>query len=160
VKSTPDPKVEPAPRRLPTPATAAPKSPSRPAASKAKASEQVAAVVPHQQPTSPPRPAVKPPPAPKRADPAEPREVLKALPAPEEPPPVRKAAVPQVFVERTVWHPLADRRVAMVSLGKEAEAVELREGDALGPYVVGEIEPTGVFFYQGDEELRRRVGDR
>jgi hypothetical protein len=139
---------------------AASKTPApRPAAApEAKAPVQTAAAVPRAKPASPPRPAVKPTPPPETPAPAESRQVLKsALPEPSS---AGRPGTPDIFVERTIWHPLADRRVAMVSLGDGAEAVELREGESLGPFVVGEIEPTGVFFYQGDQELRRRVGAR
>jgi hypothetical protein len=68
--------------------------------------------------------------------------------------------VPDVYVARTLWHPIAERRVAIVEIGEGGEAVELHEGDAIGPLVVGEIEPSGVFFYHDGVELRRRVGAR
>jgi hypothetical protein len=68
--------------------------------------------------------------------------------------------VPTVYVERTIWHPMAERRVAVVELEGSDEALELHEGDAVGPLVVGEIEPSGVFFVYDGVELRRRVGAR
>jgi hypothetical protein len=107
--------------------------------------------------TPPPvtRPAVEEP-APR------PTEVASAVPAEQVAAPrvkqVPRSAIPEVTVERTVWHPLADRRVAVVALADRAESVELHEGDALGPLVVAEIEPTGVVFVHEGVELRRSVG--
>jgi hypothetical protein len=68
--------------------------------------------------------------------------------------------VPNVYVERTIWHPMAERRVAVVELEGSDETLELHEGDAVGPLVVGKIEPSGVFFVHDGVELRRRVGVR
>ena len=84
---------------------------------------------------------------------------------PEAPPPavanrLRRAPVPEVFVLRTVWHPDAERRVAEVEVRGRPEAVRLHEGDAVGPLVVGRIEPSGVVFLHEQVELRRRVGAR
>ena len=82
------------------------------------------------------------------------------LKVPPPPPPVPRSAPPDVYVARTVWHPIADRRVAVVEYGSSGETVELREGDVIGPLVVGEIQPSGVFFTHDGVELRRRVGAR
>jgi hypothetical protein len=68
--------------------------------------------------------------------------------------------VPTVYVERTIWHPMAERRVAVVALEGNDQTLELHEGDAVGPLVVGKIEPSGVFFVHDGVELRRRVGAR
>jgi hypothetical protein len=113
-------------------------------------------------------PAVKPPPTP-RAEP-EPEPKLKPEPAAEAPPkpappaakpePILRSPVPGVYVERTIWHPDASQRLAVVELEGQDEALELREGDVVGPLVVGKIEPSGVFFYHDGIELRRRVGAR
>jgi hypothetical protein len=65
-----------------------------------------------------------------------------------------------VYVERTIWHPLAERRIAVVELEGSDETLELHEGDAVGTLVVGKIEPSGVFFVHDGVELRRRVGAR
>jgi hypothetical protein len=84
---------------------------------------------------------------------------------PEPPPPVvparlRRAPVPEVFVLRTVWHPVAERRVAEVEVWGRPEPFRLHEGDAVGPLVVKRIEPSGVVFLHEQVELRRRVGAR
>jgi len=132
------------------PKTAAPEVVAPPA----PAPEVVAAVVeePKSQPSaSPPRKApVAKAPAPKPVVSKPAVSKRKAAPPPE----------PEVFVARTVWHPIADRRVAVVEFGGNGEAVELREGDLIGPLVVGEIEPSGVYFTNNGVELRRRVGER
>jgi hypothetical protein len=95
------------------------------------------------------------PPAPPRAEP-EPKSAPRAA----ESQPVLRSLVPTVYVERTIWHPLAERRVAVVELEGRDDALELHEGDAVGPLVVGEIEPSGVFFVYDGVQLRRRVGAR
>jgi hypothetical protein len=84
---------------------------------------------------------------------------------PDSPPPVvsarlRRAPVPEVFVTRTIWHPVAERRVAEVEVRGRPEPLRLHEGDAVGPLVVGRIEPSGVVFLHEQVELRRRVGAR
>jgi hypothetical protein len=71
-----------------------------------------------------------------------------------------RAPEPEILVVRTVWHPIASRRVAVVEFGGNGEQVEIREGDMIGPLVVGEIEPSGVYFEQDGVELRKRVGTR
>jgi hypothetical protein len=97
---------------------------------------------------------------------AKPPATLRAEPEPKSEPraaesrPIPRALVPTVYVERTIWHPMAERRVAVVELEGSDEALELHEGDAVGPLVVGEIEPSGVFFVYDGVELRRRVGAR
>ena len=130
------------------------------------------------------RPAVAPPPrdepvpAPAPAEPAAPpgereiREVLAGKPPsgvrPEAPPPQRasgatarvRAELPAIVVERTEWHPLPERRLAVVTLEGHSEPLTLREGDAVGPFIVGAIEPSGVLFRHEGIELRRRVGAR
>jgi hypothetical protein len=69
-----------------------------------------------------------------------------------------QAAVP-IGVERTSWHPHADRRVAWVTFGAGA-ARQVREGDKVGVFEVVEIEPDGVLFADGPLEVRRSVGQR
>jgi hypothetical protein len=56
----------------------------------------------------------------------------------------------------TVWF-RSCRRLAKVTLAGGALR-ELHEGDAIGPLVVSEIEPSGVVFVRDGVELRRRVG--
>jgi hypothetical protein len=116
----------------------------RPAASEAEEGVELASAAP----------AAKPPAAPR----AEPRR--KPAPRAAEPEPILRSPVPNVYVARTIWHPLAERRIAVVELGGSDETLELHEGDAVGPLVVGKIEPSGVFFVHEGVELRRRVGAR
>jgi hypothetical protein len=116
----------------------------RPAAPEAEKSVQLASAAPAAKP--PPTPRAEPPPGP-------------APPAAESEP-ILRSPVPTVYVERTIWHPMAERRVAVVALEGNDETLELHEGDAVGPLVVGKIEPSGVFFVHDGVELRRRVGAR
>ena len=72
---------------------------------------------------------------------------------------IARAEVPGLRVERTVWHPIAERRVATIEFGQDAERREIHEGDAVGPLVVSEIEPSGVVFVHEGVEVRRRIGE-
>jgi hypothetical protein len=81
-------------------------------------------------------------------------------PPPPAPSKLVRAFVPDVLVVRTVWHPAAERRVAEIQVEGRPEPLLLHEGDAVGPLVVREIEPSGVLFLHDDVELRRRVGMR
>ena len=83
------------------------------------------------------------------------------------PPPVAAApraepraglAPPVVEVLRTIWHPNPERRVARLRVGGFAAPMEVREGDAVSTLVVKTIEPSGVLFLHGGEELRRDIG--
>jgi hypothetical protein len=106
--------------------------------------------------SAPPEPA----PAPARAASA----AKAAAPARRAPRPARTPDValipapPRIEVERTRWHPTPERRVALVRVEGHKDALELREGDAVGTLVVAEIEPSGVVFLHGGERLQRRVG--
>jgi len=122
--------------------------PTPPAEEPAPEPVQVAAVVPTPAPA--PAPAMEEP-APK----VEARVEAKPKLAP--PPPVPRP--PDVYVARTEWHPIAERRIAVVELGTSGEAV-VREGDVIGSLVVAEIEPTGVHFMHDGLDVRRRVGER
>jgi hypothetical protein len=73
---------------------------------------------------------------------------------------VKRAPVPVVFVEKTLWHPIPARRVAVVEVESQAEPLQLHEGDVVGPLVVATIEPSGVIFHHDGVELRRKVGVR
>jgi hypothetical protein len=64
---------------------------------------------------------------------------------------------PALRVAKTLWHPQADRRVAIVSLDG-AEPRRIHEGDVVGRYVVSEIQPSGVVFLDDGEKVRRAVG--
>jgi hypothetical protein len=63
-----------------------------------------------------------------------------------------------VSVVGTTWHPTAERRSAKVRLLSNDELLTLREGDAVGAFVVQEISPSAVVFSAGGVEIRRRVG--
>ena len=72
---------------------------------------------------------------------------------------ILRAEIPGLRVERTVWHPIAERRVALIEFERSAERREIREGDAVGPLVVSKIEPSGVVFVHEGVEVRRRIGE-
>jgi hypothetical protein len=71
-----------------------------------------------------------------------------------------RASLPSLVVERTLWHPSAGRRLAVLEVEGRAGPVELREGDAVGDLVVLQIDPGGVVFLHRGVEIRRRVGAR
>lgn len=127
------------------------------AASPTRAPTAVSANTRPPETTPPPTPQAVEKPAP------EPTEVASVAPKKAVEPRVKqvpRSPVPDLNVERTVWHPLAERRVAVVTLQDSGEVVELHEGDAIGPLVVRAIEPTAVVFLHDGVELRRRIGSR
>ena len=71
---------------------------------------------------------------------------------------VQRAKIPVFSVEKTIWHPDADRRVAVVKLADAEEILRLKEGDAVGPLVVKTINPGSVLFDHDDIEIRYNVG--
>jgi hypothetical protein len=73
---------------------------------------------------------------------------------------VARTALPGVIVERTLWHPDAGRRLAVLQVEGRDGTVELREGDAVGDLVVQQIDPSGVLFLHRGVEIRQRVGAR
>jgi hypothetical protein len=76
------------------------------------------------------------------------------------PPKVAASAEPSVAVgvEKTRWHPKPQRREALVVLDGSA-ARTVREGDAVGPFRVTEIQPSGVLFERDGQQIRRGVGE-
>jgi hypothetical protein len=68
------------------------------------------------------------------------------------------ASFPALRVERTTWHPLAERRVAVV-LVPGAEAQSVHEGDVVAGARVKRIEPSGVVFEHAGREVRRKIGE-
>ncbi len=82
---------------------------------------------------------------------------VRAEPSPE-PDVAVVAHRPDVWVERTQWHPSPDKRSAIVRIGEHGEARELREGDAVDGVVVKEIRPSGVLFLHDGAEFKRGVG--
>jgi hypothetical protein len=121
----------------------------------------VAEVAPEREAPPAPRPAPlaaapAPPAAPDPAPPA-------ASGVPEPAPPAATPDVatiaprPEVWVERTQWHPTAERRRALVRLAGD-QPRELSEGDAIGALVIREIQPSGVVFLFQGNEFRRGIG--
>ncbi|HXV37192.1 MAG TPA: hypothetical protein VEC18_08585, partial [Myxococcota bacterium] len=73
-------------------------------------------------------------------------------------PGVARAALPELTVARTIWHPDAERRLAIVRSIESGEEVRLRVGDAYGPLVVEAIHPSGVLFDHEGVEIQYSVG--
>jgi hypothetical protein len=142
------PAPEPAPvakTPAPEPAVAAKTPAPEPAPVVAKTPAPEPAVVVAKTPPADPAPAVaKAPPT-------------AASPTPAQPEAAAEAA--DLFVERTLWHPVPSRRAAFVALdGGPATRVE--EGDVVGRYVVSEIRASGVVFLRDGKPLERKVGAR
>jgi hypothetical protein len=76
---------------------------------------------------------------------------------------IARNPIPSVLVTQTIWHPRAERRVAVIerldASGGE-ESLRMREGDRIGSLQLVSIEPTGVVFVHDGIELRRRIGAR
>jgi len=112
--------------------------------------------------------------APKRAPaPVAPKpapEVAAARPAPPPVEPPQNAArtaaeppppeAPALEVEKTQWHPLADRRIAWLRVAGEREPRRVVEGDVVDGMLVAKIEPSGVVFERNGEQLHRALGKR
>jgi hypothetical protein len=76
---------------------------------------------------------------------------------------VQRNRIPSVLVTQTIWHPRAERRIALIERLDASDGEELlrmREGDRIGPLELVSIEPAGVVFVHDGIELRRRVGAR
>jgi hypothetical protein len=73
-------------------------------------------------------------------------------------PVVVRAPVPDLTVDRTVWHPDSERRAAVVSVSGQPKPLHLREGDSVGGLTVLEITPSGVNFDREGVQLYNRVG--
>jgi hypothetical protein len=71
---------------------------------------------------------------------------------------VQRAKLPTLSVEKTIWHPDAYRRVAVVKLTDDEEVLRLKEGDAVGPLVVQTINPSSVLFNHDGVEITYNVG--
>jgi hypothetical protein len=116
------------------------------------------------QAPAPPAPAPAPAPAPKVAEakpaPAKPPAPKPAAPraAPEEAPPPLPPPSIAISVEKTQWHPLADRRIAWVRVPGEADSQRIVEGDVIDGLIVSAIEPSGVVFERDGEKIRRGLG--
>jgi len=65
-----------------------------------------------------------------------------------------------VRVERTFWHPNAERRAAIVRLPGRAESLRVQEGEQLGALTVRRIEPSRVIFEREGIEVARPLEAR
>ena len=97
----------------------------------------------------------EPPAARERANEPPPRPAAPKAPAPAL---VATVRPPKVTVEKTIWHPVPERRLARIEVEGRKGALELHEGDAVGTLVVAEIQPSGVVFLHGGERFHRKVG--
>jgi hypothetical protein len=68
------------------------------------------------------------------------------------------APAPEVVVTRTIWHPSAERRVALVLGAGDSQEREVHEGESVGSLQVLRIEPSDVVFLREGVEVRLRVG--
>jgi hypothetical protein len=117
---------------------------------------EVAAVAPKLAPASPP-PVEVAAAGPKPALIAASASIPAAIREPENKV-VRRAKVPALSVEKTIWHPDADRRVAVVKLIDDEGVLRLKEGDAIGPLVIKTINPGSVLFNHDGIEIKYNVG--
>lgn len=110
--------------------------------------------VPAKPKATPPEPieiaAVVPEPAPESIPAPAPREPEKRV--------VQRAKLPSLSIEKTIWHPDTDRRIAIVKMIDAEEVLRLKEGDAIGPLVVETIKPGSVLFNHDGIEIRYNVG--
>ena len=93
----------------------------------------------------------------------EPSQPVSASTSPPTPPTsgkkvIRRAEIPLLSVDQTIWHPNPDRRLAIVELVDSGDALRLKEGDVVGPLVIWEIRPGGVLFNHDGVEIEYRVG--
>jgi len=95
--------------------------------------------------------------APKPVPAAEPAPIPAAIKEPTKKT-IARAKIPKLSIEKTIWHPDVNRRVALVKLLEVDEVVRLKEGDAVGPLVVIDINPGSVLFTHDDVEIRYNVG--
>jgi len=103
----------------------------------------------------PSEPRLEPKPEPQRKAAPQPQAVAARAP------PIRKierAPMPDFVVMRTVWHPEAGRRVAMIRVSGHREPKAFGEGDAMGVLEIVEIQPAAVLFRRDGVEIKRRIG--
>jgi len=65
-----------------------------------------------------------------------------------------------VRVERTLWHPRAERRLAVLRMPGQSDFLRVREGDELGGFRVTRIEPSQVVFERDGAQLVRPLETR
>jgi hypothetical protein len=128
--------AEPDPIQNAQPAATAESAEAEPAA---PAPVEIAAVAP--EPVPAPQPAPIPQPV---------REPEKRV--------IQRAKLPALSIEKTIWHPNTDRRIAIVKLDDAEEVMRLKEGDAIGPLVVESIQPGSVVFSHDGVEISYNVG--
>ncbi|MBW2541180.1 MAG: hypothetical protein JRF15_03745, partial [Deltaproteobacteria bacterium] len=105
-------------------------------------------------------------PQPKATEPVEiaavePNPTPAPIPAPVREPEkkvVQRAKLPSLSIEKTIWHPNTERRIAIVRLVDSEEVLRLKEGDAIGPLVIESIKPGSVLFSHDGIEIRYNVG--
>ena len=132
---------------------------------RANGAEPAAPVPTEERPPSPgpaavaPRPtALAPPP---RVPPRAPSVAAVAAPETARVPRTTPRETPlSVDVERTFWHPKAERRVAIVRLTGSDESLPLQEGEQLGGFTVQRIEPSRVIFEREGIEVARPLEAR
>lgn len=66
---------------------------------------------------------------------------------------------PEFFVQKTVWHPRADKRVAYIAIPKDSDPKSVREGETIEDLEVLTIEPAAVILGRDGVEVRKRVGE-
>ncbi len=71
---------------------------------------------------------------------------------------IERPPMPEFVITRTVWHPEAGRRVAMIRRSGQDAAQAFSEGENLGVLEIVEIQPAGVLFRRDGVEIKRRVG--
>jgi len=86
-----------------------------------------------------------------------PASIPAAMRAPEQKV-IQRAKLPALRIEKTVWHPDTDRRIAIVKLIDREEVLRLKEGDAIGPLVIESINPGSVLFSHDGIEVKYNVG--
>ncbi|MAG33305.1 MAG: hypothetical protein CL908_20710 [Deltaproteobacteria bacterium] len=89
---------------------------------------------------------------------AKPAESIPAVLKPRQVERLDHRGLPDITIVRTAWHPVADRRSAKIRLEATDDLLTLREGDAVGGFIIQEISPSAVVFRTGEAEIRRRVG--
>jgi hypothetical protein len=90
---------------------------------------------------------------------ARPRPEPAARPAPKPAAVAHPARGSGVVVASTVWHPTAERRVAVVRRSGSSGEQEVHEGEVVAGLEVLRIEPSGVVFLRDGHEFRQPVGD-
>jgi hypothetical protein len=98
--------------------------------------------------------AAKPPaPKPPTSEPQQ-AEPQQAEPQQAEP----RTSEPGIRVTRTQWHPLPERREAVVEIAGRDQPVRVHEGDMVDAYKVSEIKPSGVVLERDGQQITRELG--